>query len=329
MSFSMQAFLNARALLHEQPPHTVPAEVLAALEASELPRFVSASRRPLERQPAYGEVFELELEGPQRATLHILGPELNDAPIFRPDSFVSVASLRAALALAAGAGVAGTPKILLHGTVVKRGKLRRLEWCVVDSPGPSGTSLAEAQRVLRDSPVAEPDAGALPRHDSVPLLLGLLRAMASATGAGELDEPLARLEAEAAGGACKAEPLPPSLVIGQGACAADAAAPGSLHDLGAWATAAVCDARLSSDEAAPWAEIRHFSAVVKARWLVDLLRRNPASAPRCDLSRVLLAHDAAQARLVDGGWLPPALIAPGSSSAKLAKTFPEEICASY
>ena len=62
---------------------------------------------------------------------------------------------------------------------------------------------------------------------------------------------------------------------------------------------------------------------------LDVLRRTPGDAPRCDMPVLLKAHDAAQVLLVARGWLPAAIIAPGSSSARLSETFPEEMCPHY
>lgn len=67
----------------------------------------------------------------------------------------------------------------------------------------------------------------------------------------------------------------------------------------------------------------------QARWLIDHCRRTPGTAPRCEASLILSAHDAGQQLLVQKGWLPVYAIAKGSSCAKLAQTFPEEMCPSY
>ena len=96
-----------------------------------------------------------------------------------------------------------------------------------------------------------------------------------------------------------------------------------------WSSVAVGDARLLDGTGEPWDLIRAFCHVVKARWLIDLLRRTPGAAPRCELSVLLAAHDASQALLAQRGWLPATIVAPGSSSAKLAETFPEELCPNY
>lgn len=91
----------------------------------------------------------------------------------------------------------------------------------------------------------------------------------------------------------------------------------------------VGDVRLLDAVGEPWDLLRAFCHVVKARWLIDVLRRNPGAAPRCDLSVLLKAHDAAQTMLAARGWLPASIVAAGSSSARLSETFPEEMCPNY
>ncbi|KOO23600.1 hypothetical protein Ctob_002760 [Chrysochromulina tobinii] len=71
------------------------------------------------------------------------------------------------------------------------------------------------------------------------------------------------------------------------------------------------------------------AAVPKARWLIDLCRREPGTAPRCEVRALLSAHDGAQKLLVERGWLPATAISKGSSCAMLAQTFPEEMCPCY
>ena len=96
-----------------------------------------------------------------------------------------------------------------------------------------------------------------------------------------------------------------------------------------WAGAAVCDARVLYAPGAPWELVRAACHVVKARWLIDLCRREPGTAPRCEVRALLSAHDGAQKLLVEHGWLPTAAISKGSSCAMLAETFPEEMCPCY
>lgn len=44
---------------------------------------------------------------------------------------------------------------------------------------------------------------------------------------------------------------------------------------------------------------------------------------------LLHAHDEGQRLLVERGWLPATAISKGSSCARLAETFPEEMCPCY
>ena len=92
--------------------------------------------------------------------------------------------------------------------------------------------------------------------------------------------------------------------------------------------AVLCDFRLySSDE--PWDLIQAMSHVVKARWVCELSRRNPAVVPRCSVQELLEKHDECQAMLAQRGYLPAACVLPGCTTARLAETFPEELCAHY
>ena len=96
-----------------------------------------------------------------------------------------------------------------------------------------------------------------------------------------------------------------------------------------WESAAAGDARLAYATGSPWQEARDFAHVVKGRWLVDLARRAPERAPRCEVGEILEAHDEAQKRLAEGGWLPAEAILAGTSNANLAVTFPEELSPHY
>ena len=186
-----------------------------------------------------------------------------------------------------------------------------------------------------------------PRYDDAFALLKDLQQLAGACGATELVAPLERLVAT-----CRSSPAlleapttPPRLLVPRDDEAAVAAAGaaaaveveataaggsgGGLSALSPWANAVMGDARLVEADGEPWEVLRQFAHVVKARWLIDLLRRAPGAAPKCELSLILKAHDAAQAQLAEAGWLPATIVAPGSSSAKLAETFPEEMCPNY
>jgi hypothetical protein len=202
-------------------------------------------------------------------------------------------------------------------------------------------------------------------YDDAPSLLREMRRLAIEAGAMELDAPLAKLEAHCTdacgaptqrcilfdvGGtseaevtpeATPAEPPPPP--------------PPPLDTTLFWAGAAVCDARVLHAPGAPWELVRAACHVVQARWLIDLCRREPGTAPRCEVRALLSAHDGAQKLLVEPpchpackcssrrprpptgaqkllverGWLPATAISKGSSCAMLAQTFPEEMCPCY
>ena len=47
------------------------------------------------------------------------------------------------------------------------------------------------------------------------------------------------------------------------------------------------------------------------------------------MGEILEAHDEAQKRLAEGGWLPAEAILAGTSNANLAVTFPEELSPHY
>jgi hypothetical protein len=342
MSFSMQAFLSARAeLAAEKDP---PGEVLAALKTAGFPAVVSATKSAGQ---AAGEVFLLQFaqpadvkvapsDGPaaQRAAavLHIVGSELGSSPIFSTSSFASPAAAKSALVVASAAGVA-VPRLWMSGELVRRGALRRLGWFLVEHLPGAGAGAATSCTL----PATAATAG-LPRSDDVLSLLGELRRLAVVSGATELDAHIARL-ASACIDHWKLTPAPPRLIVpgegeqeeGGGSAAAVEleAVQGGMSSTAAWASAVAGDGRVVDAQDEPWNLIRAFCHVVKARWLVDQLRRAPGKAPRCDLDRLLQAHDAAQVLLVEREWLPKTIIAPGSSSARLAQTFPHEICPNY
>jgi len=95
-----------------------------------------------------------------------------------------------------------------------------------------------------------------------------------------------------------------------------------------WHTAVLCDFRLYSAQE-PWGLFQAVSHVVKARWVCELSRRNPSSVPRCSVQELLEKHDESQRILVQRGYLPAASVLPGCSTARLAETFPEELCPHY
>ena len=334
MSFGMQSFLCTGELRAET---ALPAEVLNDLRLAGMPPIASALKVG---DPPHGEVFDLTFDGPPpaaKAVLHIVGPQLLGAPVFDPERPVTPSSLHAALALASTAGLS-VPRVLGVGFVERRGGMRQLMYVVVERLE-APPSLADARAALITKGIingAMDESGPLPRYDGPSQLLASLRKLAVRAGAAELEAPLARLEGALVSGKpgeWAVEPAPPSLLLPDPswspAPGSGSDAPAGLADLGVWLGAAVGDARLLGEAGAPWDLVSAFAAVVKARWLCNLLRRTPASAPRCSLADLLRAHDAGQALLVERGWLPAAMVAPGSSCAKLAETFPEELCPHY
>lgn len=354
MCFSMQAFLNARAELAAE--RELPEEVVAAL-ATDLgwPPIASAEKMPAQGQD---EIFlvKFERDAPEKlaptgaygdrrhAVLHIIGSQLGLSPIFAPDAMASVKSVTRALEVARAAGAAA-PHVWLSGELVRRGALRRLGFVllerVVGAPSPPTAAADDSLTVP-----ATAELRGLPAYSDVPSLIKELRRLAVLAGATELDAPLARLAEACLSGDCSVEPQPARLLLrsgeegGGGAedavamDATDGAAPprsqsAAVGSPASWTSAAVGDVRIMSGEGEPWDLIRAFSHIVKVRWLIDLLRRTPGRAPRCDLPALLQAHDRAQNMLAGRGWLPTAIVAPGSSSAKLAETFPEEMCPNY
>ena len=391
MCMRMQSFLYPREELAATP--TIPDEVVAALSEAGWPKIRSSHKESRVGGP--GEVFSVQFEkeaseslaptGPggdrTRAVLQVLTEELSASPIFSPDALVSVAQVRQVLVCAGKAGV-DVPRLWASGEICRRNLLRRLPWVLLerlDTPASTG--------------VPAGTVSGLPRFDDPLVLIAELRRLAVASGATEIDSPLAKLATS-----CRDElqltPAPPTLMFHHETASADGAgggsgdtsgsdaggaggggdgAPGGLGSLTPWPGAAICDPRMLSASGAPWEILRAFCHVVKARWLMDVLRRTPVpprstleqrvpsvgcccprlvscravglvapltvprrwraatqgSAPRCQLSLLLEAHDRAQLYLAENDWLPKYLVNPGSSSAKLAQTFPEEMCGHY
>lgn len=362
----MQAFLSVRnELIAEQD---VPDEIARTLQAHGWPPIAHTSKVAATQASAqHGESFFIRFASapppklapvgpggdPMQAVLQILGAELGTSPLFSPAVGASAILVRRAISAAATAGLA-VPQVWDSGEIARRGALRRLPWVLLErTEPPNPQQIATALCAL---PSNMTGLSALPRHGSADALLDSLRKIAIDAGATELDAPLARLAA-----ACretyKPAPTPPTLMLHRealcpppvpapteapthqdGAIELEATAPqpeltadasAGCGALAPWASAAVGDVRLLDATGEPWDLIRGFCHVVKARWLIDVLRRTPGSAPRCNILQLLRAHDASQAMLAQRNWLPASIVAPGSSSAKLAETFPEELCPNY
>lgn len=344
MSFAMQGFLNVEAELASES--ALPAELPQRLAAAGFPPVRSAQK--LAGASGGAEVFVLqfatavpaELAPSARtqvdrtsAVLHVLGAQLPATCIFSSSAPASSALVRKALALAAAAGAPSVPRVWLEGELARRGALRRVPYVLLErvaaahQPAPAGGSPSLA---LPDP--AGADTLGLPRYDEYGDLFRELRGLLETCGSAELVTPLARLETACATTVPVASAAAPTLNFAEGGASAAEGAPAGgsqLDSFAAWGTAWVGDGRLASADGAPWDELRAFCAVVKARWIADLLRRDPGAAPRCELPAVLRAHDAGQALLAKREWLPAAIVAPGSSSARMAETFLEELCPHY
>lgn len=98
---------------------------------------------------------------------------------------------------------------------------------------------------------------------------------------------------------------------------------------GVWESAVMGDSRVVNGTTEPWPQVRAFCHMVKARWLCHIARRDPGKAPICDMMTILELHDKSQKLLVESQLLPEYCLIPGSSTAFLAKKFPEEHCPHY
>ena len=355
MCFSMQSFLSVRNELEAEKE--VPEEVLQTLKARGWPPLAQSTKvLPTEASAQHGETFLLTFASAPpanlapvsaggdatKAVLQILGPELGASPLFVPEAPASAMLVRRAIGGAAAAGQP-TPRLWLAGEIARRGALRRLPFVILErvlppTPPPLATSLCALPAEIPGL------SSGLPRFDDAYVFLAELRRIALGAGATELDAPLARLVASCKD-KWKLEPTTPQIMLHREALTplptpegaakpedvspADADAAVGSGSYSPWASIAVGDPRLLDGDGEPWDLIRAFGHVVKVRWLIDVLRRQPGTAPRCQLSELLAAHDASQAMLASRGWLPATIVAPGSSSAKLAETFPEEMCPNY
>ncbi len=356
MAMRMQAYLNVGDELGALTE--LPAEVAQALANKGFPAL-KASRK---LKTSFHETFLVEFGAAlsedvappgssgrgarDRAIVQILGAQLGDKPLFSPDALISSELIGYALALAEKAGVAA-PRLWCGASLPTRGALRDLQFVVlecietetvedqVNAPDVDFDCIVGALRdALASRAVdAEWDGGHLPCFDDVHAFLAHLRALARTVGAGDLDVPLAKLEAECTT-KWKPAAAPPTLIHqdlnrGNVLCSQRGGKAWALDGLIDWESAAAGDARLAYASGSPWQEARDFAHVVKGRWLVDLARRAPERAPRCEVGEILEAHDEAQKRLAEGGWLPAEAILAGTSNANLAVTFPEELSPHY
>lgn len=302
-----------------------------------------------------------------QAVLHVLGPELGLCPFFSAEAPASEELVRRALAAAGTAApklwLSGE---LVRRGALRQLPWVLLERLPTSTTAPAATA-APASAVGSSLDATESCREWLPRYDDAFMLLAELRRLAISAGATELDGSLARLSlacrddfklepkpprfflfrAAHALSAVKADPKPASTKPaskaavkseepleleesgGGGGAPVESDGEAGFGSMAPWGAACAGDARIVEATGEPWDLLRAFSDVVKARWLMDLLRRTPGAAPRCELAEILKAHDHGQAILAERGWLPAAIVAPGSSSARLAETAPEELCPHY
>ena len=377
MAMHMQSFLNTETELGGRSD--LPDEVFLALTAGGWPAIRSSTKLERQQQQQH-EVFVIEFSkeapaalapcGPHgsdrsSAKLIIIGTELGRSPIFAVDAPTSAATIERTLALALAAGAA-VPKVWMRGEIAKRGALRRLSYVLLENlPAAAAASGLSLPLPVTVGPKA---VAGIAWYDDAPSLLREMRRLAIEAGAMELDAPLAKLEAHCTdacgaptqrcilfdvGGTSEAE-VTSEVVTSEVVTPAEPPPP-PLDTTLFWAGAAVCDARVLHAPGAPWELVRAACHVVKARWLIDLCRREPGTAPRCEVRALLSAHDGAQKLLVEPpcppackcspwrprpptgaqkllverGWLPATAISKGSSCAMLAQTFPEEMCPCY
>jgi hypothetical protein len=332
----------------------LPAAVPAALAERGFPPLSSAKKI----KSSCHEFWELEFSDPvppslgpvgrrgstSRAVLQILGAELSDKPVFAVQAPMSAASISQALALARAAGVE-VPHLWFSGEIARRGPYRCLPFVVYehissdtveDVVAAPSDQRARIERAAADALQAiPPQAGgeALAAYDDVHSFLAELQRLATEADAVDLSRPLARLAEECRtrwqlGAAPRglAQDLSGANLLCS--CIDQSAGKWALDSVIGWHAAVLCDFRLySSDE--PWDLIQAMSHVVKARWVCELSRRNPAVVPRCSVQELLEKHDECQAMLAQRGYLPAACVLPGCTTARLAETFPEELCAHY
>jgi len=356
MCMRMQPFLSVGDALSAEK--NLPREVLTDLAAAGYPAIRSFRRVKVschetfvldfaEDVPAFAAVHE----GSSRScgVLQILGAQLGDKPIFSVQSPISADLIVHSLKLAAEAGVL-VPHAWHIGVLDRRATLHSLTYVLMEfmesdtiedqvfpDPGTLNRIIHEqitgrlALRVLSDTEI-----GPLPRFEDAFAMLAELRSLAIDAGSGELEGPIRQLEAECSS-KWALQPIPPSLFhqdlnTGNVLCSRDSSSPAGGWHLSAlidWESAVVGDARLSAGQGEPWEQIRAFAHVVKGRWLASIARTSPSRCPRCQMVEILENHDAGQKLLVERGYLPKTVLTPGSSFAKLAETFPEELCPHY
>jgi len=358
MAMCLQPFLCVAE--HLALERELPAAVSTALDGRGFPPLASAKKI----KSKLHEFWQLEFSaavppslGPvgkrgnaSRAVLQIIGAELSDKPVFSVRRPTTAGTIAQALKLAQAAGVAA-PNLWLSGTIPRRGPYRDVNFVVYEyvtsDTVEDAVAAPPAERARIESGVVaalkaapqQAEDGELAEYADVHAFVAELQALAKEAEAVDLAAPLARLAAE-----CRT-PVTSGWQLGAAqrtlaadlsganllcSCADESTATWSLDGVLGWHAAALCDARLVSAAAeAPWDLVQALSHVVKARWVCERSRRDPAAVPRCSVHELLEMHDQSQAVLVQRGYLPTACILPGCSTARLVETFPEELCPHY
>ena len=200
MAMHMQPFLNTATELRERSD--VPEEFVATLAAKGWPPLRSSTKLSGSEQH---EMFLVEFskEPPESlaptgshggdrssAVLHVIGAELGASPVFAADERQSATLIVRTLALASAAG-ATVPCVWLRGELAKRGALRRLSYVLMErlpaAAASPGLSLA------LPSTVPPSAIAGLAWYEDAATLVSEMRKLAIASGAAELDAPLAKL----------------------------------------------------------------------------------------------------------------------------------------
>jgi len=354
MAMCLQPFLCVAE--HLALERELPAAVSTALSGRGFPPLASAKKI----KSKLHEFWLLEFSTPvpptlgpvgprgntSRAVLQIIGAEVSDKPVFSVRRPTTAGTIVQALTLAQTAGVAA-PHLWFSGTIPRRGPYRDVQFvvyeCMTTDTVEDAVAAPLGERTRIESGVAaalkavpqQAEDGKLPEYLDVHAFVAELQALATEAEAVDLAAPLARLAEECRtrwqlGAAQRALALDLSGANLLCSCADESAATWSLDGVLGWHAAALCDVRLFSAEAEePWDLVQALSHVVKARWVCERSRRDPASVPRCSVHELLEKHDRSQAVLVQRGYLPTACILPGCSTARLVETFPEELCPHY
>jgi len=354
MAMCLQPFLCVAE--HLALERELPAAVSTALSGRGFPPLASAKKI----KSKLHEFWLLEFSTPvpptlgpvgprgntSRAVLQIIGAEVSDKPVFSVRRPTTAGTIVQALTLAQTAGVAA-PHLWFSGTIPRRGPYRDVQFvvyeCMTTDTVEDAVAAPLGERTRIESGVAaalkavpqQAENGKLPEYLDVHAFVAELQALATEAEAVDLAAPLARLAEECRtrwqlGAAQRALALDLSGANLLCSCADESAATWSLDGVLGWHAAALCDVRLFSAEAEePWDLVQALSHVVKARWVCERSRRDPASVPRCSVHELLEKHDRSQAVLVQRGYLPTACILPGCSTARLVETFPEELCPHY